>query len=142
MADPSAPHPRPFYTPIAYVNRGFVAEPVYYGLRFAQYFSGATLMAVDLEAGSVNATAYAARSADGKSVVAIINKDEKQALRITTRELREGMLYRLRAPALTAHEAHLSGFQGAPGERLSAQQGGPLQWEVPAASATILVQAE
>jgi len=143
MADPAAPHPRPFYTPIAYMDGKFVAEPVYYGLKLAQYFSGATLMAVDLEAGRVNATAYAGKSMDGKTVVAIINKDEKQALRIATRQLRGGTLYRLNAPAITSHEAHLTGFKGAPGERLSSRSGGaPLQWEVPAASAAILLQAE
>ena len=138
MADPSAPHPRPFYTPIAYMDGKYVAEPVFYGLKFAQHFAGVRLMAVDFEAGRINATAYAGRHPDGKSVVAIINKDEEKAVTVSTRGLRGGMLYRLTAPALTSHEAHLSGFEDGTGEKLSAKDGS-LDWDVPAGSAVLVV---
>jgi len=75
MPDPKALHPRPFYTPIAEISGHYVAEPVFYGMLFAQQFSGATLIPVDLDCGAVNATAYAAKLPGGITQIAIINKD-------------------------------------------------------------------
>jgi hypothetical protein len=129
MPDPSVPHPRPFYTPIAYMDDKYVAEPVYYGLKFVQHFAGATLVPVDFDPGPVNATAYAAKLPNGRSLIAIINKDATQSTEITLPGRSKGALYRLTAPALTAHEAHLSN-----GERT---KGGTLN--VPAASAALFV---
>jgi hypothetical protein len=80
MPDPNAPHPRPFYTPIADIGKDYVAEPVSYGMRFAGVFAGATLLELEFNPGEVNATAYAAKLADGHTVVAIINKDETREL--------------------------------------------------------------
>ncbi len=54
MPDPKAPHPRPFYTPIAEMDDKYIAEPVFYGLKFAQYFAGAAMIPADLAAGTVN----------------------------------------------------------------------------------------
>ena len=82
MPDPKAPHPRPFYTPIAEVDGKYVAEPVFYGMKFAQQFAGATLIPIDFNPGAVNATAYAAKLPTGQVVVAIINKDETHDLHI------------------------------------------------------------
>ena len=45
MPDPKAPHPRPFYTPIAEVEGKYVAEPVFYGMLFTQEFAGSTIRA-------------------------------------------------------------------------------------------------
>jgi hypothetical protein len=80
MKDPTVPHPRPFYTPIADIDGKYFAEPVSYGMRFAQQFAGATIIPVDFDPGPVNATAYAAKRADGKYILAIINKDAAQEL--------------------------------------------------------------
>jgi hypothetical protein len=82
MPDPKAPHPRPFYTPIAEIDGRYVAEPVFYGLKFAQQFAGATLIPIDFNPGPINATAYAAKLPTGQIVIAIINKDAAQTLHI------------------------------------------------------------
>ncbi|HXE06357.1 MAG TPA: hypothetical protein VN612_00585 [Acidobacteriaceae bacterium] len=82
MADPNAPHPKPFYTPIAQIDDKYVLEPVAYGMMFAQRFAGATVVPVAFDPGPVNATAYAARHPDGRQLVAVINKDATQSLRL------------------------------------------------------------
>jgi hypothetical protein len=82
MADPKAPHPRPFYTPIAEIDGKYVAEPVFYGMQFVRQFAGATMIPVSFDPGEVNATAYAARNSAGKFFVAIINKDASRDLHI------------------------------------------------------------
>ena len=135
MADPKVPHPRPFYTPIADMNGKYVAEPVYFGLKFAQHFAGARMIPVDFAAGAVNATAYAAKLRDGRTVVAIINKDATQSTRISLQGLRQGRLYRMSAPSLMSHEANL---EEASTKELRAK-GGAVSWEVPAASAALLI---
>lgn len=136
MKDPKAPHPRPFYTPIAYMDGKYVAEPVYFGLRFVQHFAGARLMGADFDAGTVNATAYAARR-HGQTVVAVLNKDATQSVRLTVKGLRRGTIDRLTAPSLASHEARLGGFEGRPVEHVSGA--GALELNVPAASAAVLV---
>ncbi len=127
MADPNAPHPKPFYTPIAQMGDTYVLEPVAYGMMFAQRFAGATVVPMDFDPGSVNATAYAAKHPDGRELIAIINKD-------ATRELALGpdlkgwrVSERLTGPSLTANEARL--------ERASLTD---RSVGVPAASAAIL----
>lgn len=92
MKDPNAPHPKPFYTPIANegtlagsgvdgkLNNKYVIEPVGYGMKFAARFAGTTMLPLDFNPGSVNATAYAARRSDDKVLVAILNKDATQTL--------------------------------------------------------------
>jgi hypothetical protein len=82
MEDPKAPHPRPFYTPIADIDGKFIAEPVSFGMRFAQHFAGATMIPIDFDPGDVNATAYAAKFKDGRTIVAVINKDATQDIEI------------------------------------------------------------
>lgn len=130
MPDPTVPHPRPFYTPIAEIDGKYVAEPVYYGLKFVQHFAGATMIPTDFDPGPVNATAYAAKLPNGRSIIAVINKDAAQSTEITVPGHGKGTLYRLTAPALTAHEAYLS--EG------SHFKGGTLK--VPAASAVLFVE--
>ncbi|HXB62205.1 MAG TPA: hypothetical protein VNU94_05065 [Acidobacteriaceae bacterium] len=87
MKNSDESHPRPLYTPIASINGIYTAEPVFYGMLFAQQFAGATMLDVAFNptftpvnepAGStarVNATAYAAIRPDGKIIIAVINKD-------------------------------------------------------------------
>lgn len=130
MPDPSVPHPRPFYTPIASMDGKYVAEPVYFGLKFVQHFAGATLVPVDFDPGTVNATAYAAKLPNGRTLIAVINKDATQSTEITLPGRGKGTLYRLTAPALTTHEAHLSNGERTKGNTLN----------VPAASAALFVE--
>jgi len=106
MPDPKAPHPRPFYTPIAEIDGHYVAEPVFYGLQFAQLFAGATLIPIDFNPGTVNATAYAAKLLSGQTVIAIINKDETHDLHIDVPFFSTSMV--LSAPSLTSHQASLT----------------------------------
>jgi hypothetical protein len=86
--DDPASHPHPYYTPIAHIGDKYVAEPVNHGMRFAGRFAGTQLMPVDFAPGTVNATAYAAKlpgehSPAGNILVAIINKDATQSLKVT-----------------------------------------------------------
>jgi hypothetical protein len=118
MKDPNAPHPKPFYTPIANegtlagsgvdgkLNSKYVIEPVGYGMKFASAFAGTTLLPLDFNAGSVNAVAYAARRADGKVIVAILNKDATQDLAVTTPP--GAILEVLSGPALDQAETDLT----------------------------------
>lgn len=82
IADKSEVHPRPFYTPIADIDGKYVAEPTFYGLRFAGHLAGGTMLPVTFNPGAVNATAYAAKLPTGQTVVAVINKDATQPLHI------------------------------------------------------------
>jgi hypothetical protein len=111
-----AKHPHPFYTLIATYGSDYALEPVAYGLKFAGSFSGGTLLNTDfstkLQAGRVNATAYAAKLPDGKTSVIILNKDAAADLEV---ELDFGRdingvveIETLHAPALDSREAHIT----------------------------------
>ena len=122
MKNPNEPHPRPFYTPIADIGSKFVAEPVSFGMRFAQRFAGTTLIGVEFDPGGVNATAYAAKLPDGKILVAVINKDESKPLAV--HEPGWKLVETLTAPALNSTDVKL-------------QQASQQLSEVPASSAAI-----
>ena len=88
VQDDPASHPHPYYTPIAHIGSRYVAEPVSYGMRFAQRFAGAQMIPIDFDPGPVNATAYAAKLSDGRSssstvLVAVLNKDATQTLQVS-----------------------------------------------------------
>jgi hypothetical protein len=111
-----AAHPHPFYTPIGTFGSDYVLEPVAYGLKFASSFSGGTLIKSDfsakLQQAGVNATCYAAKLADGKMSVIILNKD---ALADVEVELDFGgvttgraHIETLHAPALDSREANIT----------------------------------
>jgi len=100
IANPNEVHPRPFYTPIADINGQYVAEPTFYGLRFAGQLAGGTIIPLTFSPGAVNATAYAAKLPTGQTVVAIINKDETQPLQIDLAGYSVGRI--LSAPSLTS----------------------------------------
>jgi len=102
MSDPKAPHPRPFYTPIADVDGKFVAEPVSFGMLFAQQFAGATMIPVEFDPGEVNATVYAAKREDGKAILAILNKDATRALTASVADYRLAIYRSLKAASLTS----------------------------------------
>jgi hypothetical protein len=111
-----AAHPHPFYTPIATFGPDYVSEPVAYGLKFANSFSGGTLLRTEfsakLQAMGVNATAYAAKLPTGHISVIILNKDAAADLEV---EFDFGQNARgvvqtetLHAPALDSREAHIT----------------------------------
>ena len=121
-------HPRPFYTPIADMGGQYVAQPDFYGLLFAQQLAGSTIIPLDFNPGSVNATAYAATSPSGQTMVAIINKDEHLPLYLNLAGYSVGQ--QLTAPSLTARSAQLD-------EPQSYREAST----VPAASAVLLLSA-
>jgi hypothetical protein len=92
-------------------------------MRFAQRFAGATLLRLDFDPGPVNATAYAAKLTDGRTLVAIINKDARNDLRINQRRWKT--VETLTAPKLISTKVML----GSPAN--------PQATLVPAASASI-----
>jgi hypothetical protein len=123
MPNPNVPHPRPFYTPIAHIDGHYIAEPVSFGMRFAQRFAGATLLQFDFDPGPVNATAYAAKLPDGRTLIAVINKDESHDLGIDHSKWQ--VIETLTTPSVTSRAAKL----GSPVNRHTTR--------VPAASAAI-----
>lgn len=111
-----ATRPHPFYTPIGTFGTKYELEPVAYGLKFAGRFSGATLFHTDfaerLRASGVDATAYAAKMANGKASVIVINKDAANDLELTidfgnnpAGFVESEMLH---APRLDSREAHIA----------------------------------
>ena len=118
MKDPNVPHPKPFYTPIANegtlagsgvdgkLNSKYLLEPVGYGMKFASRFAGTTLLPIDFNPGTVNAVAYAARSAENKVLIAILNKDATQNLTLTTPVTE--IIETLTGTALDQPETHLT----------------------------------
>jgi hypothetical protein len=110
LKDPNAPHPRPFYTPIADIDGSYVAEPVCQGMKFAQYFAGATLIGLDFNPGPVDATAYAATLPSGQKIVAVINKDATRPLHIDLPGYSLGKI--LSAPSLTSTDVQLGEPRG------------------------------
>jgi hypothetical protein len=133
-----ATHPRAYYSPIASFGSDYVLEPVAYGLMFAGALSEGTLIAADLtsklQQAGVNATAYAAKLAQGQTSVIVVNKDMEHdlALSLAFAEGGEGAveIETLHAPALESREAHIT--QSAKSEHL---KDGKLALLVPHASA-------
>ena len=111
-----ATHPHPFYTPIATFGSEYQLEPVAYGLKFAGPFSGGILLKTEfstkLQAGGVDATAYAAKLPGGQTSVIILNKDAVADVEVEL-EFGRGMrgaveTETLHAPALDSREAHIT----------------------------------
>jgi hypothetical protein len=116
MKNPHEPHPKPFYTPIANIDGTYTAEPVFYGMLFAQQFAGATFLNVDFNPtftpvntpantkATANATAYAALRPDGKILIAVINKDLTNDLIVRVTGAYPSTILRLAAPAIDSHQ--------------------------------------
>jgi hypothetical protein len=117
-----AARPHPFYTPIATFGSDYRLEPVAYGLKFADSFSGGILFETEFSTKQqgaplgvgvgVNATAYAAKLPGGRTSVIILNKHALGDLEV---ELDFGRGMRgavetetLHAPELDSREAHLT----------------------------------
>jgi hypothetical protein len=109
-------HPHPFYTPIATFGSEYILEPVAYGLKFAGSFAGSTLYAADLttqiQSGGLDATAYAAKLANGRTSVIVLNKDAEKDLDLNLDfgggQGGEADRETLHAPALDSREAHIA----------------------------------
>jgi hypothetical protein len=72
------------YTPIADDSGAVIeARPEYYGLLFFTLAGPGTLLETQLSAGTVDATAYAVRTAGGGLSVILVNKDTTQNLTLT-----------------------------------------------------------
>ncbi len=120
MADPNAPHAKPFYTPIANVgdmpgagpggklDSHYRLQPVGLGMQFAGAFACTTMLPVDFNPGGVNAMAYAAKRADGRTIVAILNKDPEKELAVDLPAYR--VLQTLTGLALDRPDVDLSTF--------------------------------
>jgi hypothetical protein len=104
--DPAS-HPHPYYTPVAHMGSDYVLEPVAYGMKFANYFAGTTMFAVDFDPKGLNATAYAAKRKDGKILLAVINKDPKQTLQLPAMTALV-VVEKLSAPSLDDRSAKLA----------------------------------
>ncbi len=111
-----ATHPRAYYSPIASFGSDYVLEPVAYGLMFAGALSEGTLIQADLtsklQQAGVNATAYAAKLANGRKSVIVLNKDMERdlALQLDFAGGAAGAveIETLHAPALESREAHIT----------------------------------
>jgi hypothetical protein len=145
MKNPDAPHPKPFYTPIANegtlaghgvdgkLNGKYLLEPTGYGIKFVAAFAGTAILPVDFNPGPVNAVAHAARRQDGRLLLAILNKDESQPLTLT---LPKAALQQvLTGPSLTAQEAQI--LTGAPASALVKTTGSSTT--IPAATGAIFL---
>ena len=93
-----------FYSPITGDrSKGFTRQPLYYGMKLAQQFAGATMLESSLAAGSANVTAFAATKSNGL-LLAVINKGgEPLDLEIKRSSLRNMQLRseaKLCAPAI------------------------------------------
>lgn len=114
--DQIASHPHPFYTPIATFGSRYELEPVAYGMKFAGSFSGGTLLKADLtsqlQAIGVDATGHAAKLADGRVSVILLNKDEVKDLSVTldfgSSRSGEVEIQTLAAPALDSRQAQIT----------------------------------
>ena len=135
MPDPNVPHPRPFYTPIAQIGGKAVAEPVFFGMAFAQQFAGAQMFALDFKPGDINATAYAAKTPTGKTLIAILNKDAT-ALTVNFPAAIAAHVDTLTAASLEAHTVRWSG-EGMRNQLIQKRA----SFTVPAASAMLLTLA-
>jgi hypothetical protein len=120
--DDPANHPHPYYTPIAHIGSNYVAEPVYQGMQFAQNFAGCQIIPIDFDPGAVQATAFAARRVDkaGGVVVAILNKDASQWLKVTL-PVAPSTTDTTSAQSLLATDVHIQRMTGAvgPGAEIS-----------------------
>jgi hypothetical protein len=130
-----------FYSPIqSEAGRAVKAMPVFYGMMVANQFAGCQMMRTECDWKGVNATAYGARGADGVRV-AIFNKDEARAMRVTMRGVRgSSRVWRLEGPRLDATEGvTLAGAEvGEHARWIPHAEAGKTEIRVPAASGVVV----
>lgn len=111
-----ARHPHPFYTPIGTFGEEYRLQPVARGLQFAGGFSGGRLFqgnfTAKLQAGGIDATAYAAELPGGKRSVIVLNKDLEKDLELTLNfaKLTKSSVKAefLQAPSIDSREASIN----------------------------------
>lgn len=138
IADPSVPHPRPFYTPIATMNGKYVAEPVYQGMLFAQQFAGAQIISLGFNAGTVNATAYASVMPDGTKRIAVINKDAYQSITFRVPGISAACTMSLTGPALDSQQTEWNARPSGRGEGCEAKGNGQNVFTAPPRTALLI----
>jgi hypothetical protein len=125
--DDPARHPHPYYAPIAHIGADYVAEPVYAGMQLAGVFAGGTMVPVNFDPGPANATAYAAKLPEGRTILAVINKDRRRSVDLAMSGTWESVAS-LTAPSLESTHASFRA------------QNGPAPNSVAPASAVILAE--
>ena len=138
ITDPSVPHPRPFYTPIAMMSGKYVAEPVYQGMLFAQQFAGAQIIGLEFNAGTVNATAYAGLMPDGTRRIAVINKDAEQSITLRVPGISATCTLSLTGPALDSQQAEWNARPSGEGKGCEAKGQGRNVFTVPPHTALLI----
>lgn len=92
-----------FYTPIAGSREtGFIARPVFYGMKVAGLLAGGRMRPVQLDAPPEDATAWAAQMPNGDTRLVVLNKNAKRDLSLRISSTSSARLWRLEAPDLTA----------------------------------------
>ena len=95
-----------YYSPIVgSIENGFGARPEYYGLMLSQRFAGSTLHKTTLERQGGNLTAYAGGRGTATDLVAIFNKDSRDAevtIGKSSGEFKRGTVERLEASLIDA----------------------------------------
>jgi hypothetical protein len=92
-----------FYTPIAGSREsGFVARPVFYGMKVAGLLAGGKMRSISFDPPLMQSTAWAAEMTDGSTRVIVLNKNPQQLMNIEIRSPRAARLWRLQAPDLAA----------------------------------------
>lgn len=142
-----------FYSPIVgSLKTGFSARPEYYGLALAQQFAGHSLHGTILAAQGANITAYASSGPGAEKLIAIVNKDTRDAdavITVPAAGFKRATVEYLGASAIDAREGvTLNGqpakianqFQPRLGEPLKVN-GGKLSLRVPRYSAALIRQA-
>jgi hypothetical protein len=103
LKDPDSYRPTTLDSPICSpTTHQHIPQPTFYGMQFASNFAGATFIDLDFSPGNVNATAYAAKLANGKIAVAIINKDPARSLEVDLSGFSSALF--LRGSSLTSNE--------------------------------------
>jgi hypothetical protein len=96
----------PGYTPIADDSGAVIeARPEYYGLLLFALAGAGTLLATQLSAGNLNATAYALQAASGSLNLVVVNKDSSQTLSLaiqTNRSVSAAALQSMNGPSLAS----------------------------------------
>ncbi len=139
-----------YYSPIVgSIESGFSTRPEYYGLMLAQQFAGHALMKTTIETRGGNITAYAAGRGNATRLVAVFNKDGRDAeVTITAPAIgfTRASVARLEGPKIDARDGvRFQGgavksdgqFHGRADEPIKSQSG-KLLVKVPAYSAALI----
>ena len=122
-----------FYSPIVgSIGAGFTTRPEYYGLLLVQQFAGSTLVGATLDAQGANVTAYAATLEHSAGMVAIFNKDNRDADVMIVEPgagFKRATVESLQAPAIDAKQGvTLNGHAVTSGEQFQARLGKPIEF--------------